>query len=182
MHSYVDKILFLWKVGVTDIQHENAVGDINARVREGVDEVLHLLIVVVDAEVTLNEALRCHVDVEGAGFTVANEVVLQCQPCIVSCMAMLLGDVLQVRGDSALDPWLDDGVHPVPSRNANVRGVQEHVIRERVTPEGEQDVVTPLGIVRRWEVQHDRLERMNVLHAGSLDVDVGDDGSLIVII
>jgi hypothetical protein len=81
-------------VGVTDIQHENAVGDINARVREGVDEVLHLLIVVVDAEVTLNEALRCHVDVEGAGFTVTNEVVLQCQPCIVSCMAMLLGDVL----------------------------------------------------------------------------------------
>jgi hypothetical protein len=56
------------------------------------------------------------------------------------------------------------------------------VIRERVTPEGEQDVVTPLGIVRRREVQHDRLERMNVLHAGSLDVDVGDDGSLIVII
>jgi hypothetical protein len=42
----------------------------------------------------------------------------------------------------------------VPSRYADVRGVEEHVIgeRERVTPEGEQDVVMPLGAVSGGEV------------------------------
>jgi hypothetical protein len=52
------------------------------------------------------------------------------------------------EGGSAPDPRLDDAVHPVPSRNADVRGVQEHVVGERVTPEGEQDIVMPPGIVR----------------------------------
>jgi hypothetical protein len=70
-------------------------------------------------------------------------------------VAALPGDILQVTGDSALDPRLDDDVHLVPSRNADIRGVQEHVIRERVTPKGEQDVVVPHGIVRGGEVQHD---------------------------
>jgi hypothetical protein len=94
----------------------------------------------------------------------------------------LPGDVLQVRGDGAPDPRLDDAVHPVPCWNADIRGAQQHVIRERVTPEGEQDVVAPPCIVRGGEVQRDRDERIDDLHAGSLDVDVGDDGGLIVII
>jgi hypothetical protein len=86
------------------IQHESAIGDIDAEVSEGVGEALHLLTVVVDAEVALNEAPEGGVDVEGAGFTVAEEVVLQCQPSVASRMAVLPGDVLQVRGDGAPHP------------------------------------------------------------------------------
>jgi hypothetical protein len=56
------------------------------------------------------------------------------------------------------------------------------VIRERVTPEGEQDVVAPPGVVRGGEVQQDRDKRTDVLHGGGLDVDVDDDGGLIVIV
>jgi hypothetical protein len=56
------------------------------------------------------------------------------------------------------------------------------VIGERVTPESEQDIVTPPGIVSGGEVQRDRDERTDVLHSGGLDVDVGDDGNLVVII
>jgi hypothetical protein len=66
-----------------DVQHENAVGDVDAEVGEGVGEALHLSTVVVDAEVTLNEASKGGVNVEGAGFMVAEEVVLQGQPVIV---------------------------------------------------------------------------------------------------
>jgi hypothetical protein len=56
------------------------------------------------------------------------------------------------------------------------------VIRDRVTPRGEQDVVTPPGIVRGGEVQRDQDERMDVLYAGRLGMDVGNDGGLIVIV
>jgi hypothetical protein len=89
---------------VQDVQHENAIGDIDAEIGEGVDEALHLLTVVVDAEVALNEALEGGVDVKGAGFTVAEEVVLQCQSGVMSYVAVLLNDVLQVRGDGAPAP------------------------------------------------------------------------------
>jgi hypothetical protein len=116
---------------VQDVQHENVVSDVDAEVDEGVNEALYLSIVVVDAEVTLNEAPEGGVDVEGTSFAVAKEVVIQDQPGIVSHVAALLGDVLQVRGDGALDPRLDDAVHPIPSRNANIHVVHQHMIRER---------------------------------------------------
>jgi hypothetical protein len=164
------------------IVDENVVGDIDVEVREGVGEALHLPIVVVDAEVALNEAPKGGIDVEGAGFAVAEEVVLQFQPGVVSRVTAMPGYVLQVRGDSVPDPRLDDVVHPVPSWNTDVRGVQEHVIRERVMLEGERDVVVPPGVVQGGEVQCDRDERTDVLHAGGLDAEVGDDGSLVVIV
>jgi hypothetical protein len=50
--------------------------------------------------------------------------------------------------------------------------------RERVTPEGEQDIVAPSGVVH-GEVQRDRDERTDVLHGGGgLDVDAGDDSGI----
>jgi hypothetical protein len=75
--------------------------------------------------------------VEDASFADAEEVVIQCQPGVTSRVVVLPRDVLQVRGDGALDPRLDDAIHLVPSWNADVRGVQQHVIGERVTLEGE---------------------------------------------
>jgi hypothetical protein len=161
-----------------DVQHENAVGDIDIEVGEA----LHLLTVVVDAEIALNEAPEGGIDVKGASFMVVEKVVLQGQPGVVSHVAALLGDVLQGRGDGSPDPRLDDVVHPVSRRNADIRGVEQHVIGERVMPDGEQDVVAPSGVVRGGEVQHDRDERKDVLHTDSLDVDVGDDSGIVFVI
>jgi hypothetical protein len=58
-----------------DVQHKNAIGDVDTEVGEGVGEALHLPTVVVDAEVALNEALEGGVDVEGTSFVIAEEVV-----------------------------------------------------------------------------------------------------------
>jgi hypothetical protein len=77
-----------------DVQHENAIGDINVEVGEGVGKALHLPTVVVDAEVALNKALKGGVDVEGVGFVVAEKMLLQCQSGVVSHVAVLPGDVL----------------------------------------------------------------------------------------
>jgi hypothetical protein len=59
-----------------DIQHEDTISDIDVEVGEGVGEAIHLLTVVIDAEVTLNEAPKGSVDMEGTSFAVAEEVVL----------------------------------------------------------------------------------------------------------
>jgi hypothetical protein len=62
------------------------------------------------------------------------------------------GDVLQVGEDGVVDPRLDDAIHHVPRWNANICGVHQHVIRERVTPKGEHCIIAPPGIVRGGEV------------------------------
>jgi hypothetical protein len=72
-----------------DVQHKNAIGDVDTEVGEGVGEALHLLTVVVGAEVTLNEAPEGGVDVEAVGFVVAEELVLQCQLGIASHVAVM---------------------------------------------------------------------------------------------
>jgi hypothetical protein len=77
-----------------EVQHENAVDDIDAKVGEGVGEALHLLIVVVDAEAALNKAPEGGVDVEGSSFANAEEVVFRGQPGVASRVAMLPGDAL----------------------------------------------------------------------------------------
>jgi hypothetical protein len=87
-----------------NVQHENMIGDVDTEVGEGVGKAIHLPTVVVDAEFPLNETPECGIDVEGVGFAVAEEVVLQCQPDIMSHVATLPGDVLQVRGDGGPDP------------------------------------------------------------------------------
>jgi hypothetical protein len=87
-----------------DIQHKNTIDNVDTEVGEGVSEALHLSTVAVDAEVAQNEAPEGGVDVEGASFTVVDEVVLQCQPGIASCVVVLLGDIVQVRGDGAPYP------------------------------------------------------------------------------
>jgi hypothetical protein len=138
-----------------EVQHNNTVGDIDVEVIEGVGEALHLLTVVVEAEVALNEALEGDINVEGMSFMGAEEVAFQGHPSIVSHLSTLPGDVLQVEGDGAVDPRLDDVVHPVQRWNIVVRGVHQHVVRERVMPEGEQYIVTPPSVVCGGEVQRD---------------------------
>jgi hypothetical protein len=167
---------------VHDVQRENAVGDVDVKVGKRVDEALHLLTLVVDAEVVLNETLKGGINVEGASFTVVEELVFEGQPGVTSRLAALSSDVLQVGGDGVVDPRLDDVVRPIPRRNTDVCGVNQHMVGEGVTREGEQYDVVPSGVVRGGKFQRDRDERMNVLHAGGLDVDIGDDNGLVVIV
>jgi hypothetical protein len=84
-----------------DVQHENTVNDVNTEVNEA----LHLSTVVIDAKVAaLNEAPKGGIDMEGMGFMIAEEVVLQGQPGVTSRVTTLPGDVLQVGGDGVIDP------------------------------------------------------------------------------
>jgi hypothetical protein len=54
------------------------------------------------------------------------------------------------------------------------------LIGESIPSEGEKHDVTPTHVMCGRGVQHDRDEQTDVRHAGSLDVEVGDDSSLVV--
>jgi hypothetical protein len=79
---------------VQDVQHKNAIGDVDVEIGEGVDEALHISTIVVDAEVALNEALKGGVDVEDVSLAVVEDVVLYCQPGVASHVAALSDDIL----------------------------------------------------------------------------------------
>jgi hypothetical protein len=59
-----------------DVKDEDTVGDVNSAVDEGVDEALHLEVVVVHIEIALNKVLEGGVDVEGVSLPIANEMIL----------------------------------------------------------------------------------------------------------
>jgi hypothetical protein len=54
---------------------EHMIGDVGAKVVEGVDEPLHFPVVIVHVEVALDEVAKGGADVEGAGLTIADELV-----------------------------------------------------------------------------------------------------------
>jgi hypothetical protein len=80
-----------------DVQDEDAVGDVNADVDEGVGEALHLEATTVHVEITVNKVSEGGVDVEDMSLSIANETILQVQPGSTGGEAMLIGDVLEFR-------------------------------------------------------------------------------------
>jgi hypothetical protein len=70
------KMLVLF-VEVTEyIEDEHTIGDVGAKIVEGVGKALHFPAIVVHVEVTLNEVVEDGVDVEGTSLIVADELVL----------------------------------------------------------------------------------------------------------
>jgi hypothetical protein len=77
------------------------------------------------------------VEVKHTRFTVANELVLECEPDLAHGDAVLLGDVLKHIGDHAEDPEDDDALHALLSRDVDRRGIKENVVGEYVALQGE---------------------------------------------
>jgi hypothetical protein len=106
------EMLVLFVEAAKYVEDEHTIGDVSVKVIEGVGEPFHFLAVVVHVEVALDEVAEGGIDVEGAGLTIADELVLQGQPGIVSRVTVLTSHVLH------------DGVHPVPCRNVGESGVR----------------------------------------------------------
>jgi hypothetical protein len=118
------EMLVLFVEAAEFIEDEHMIGDVGTKIVEGVSEPLHFPTVVVHVEVALDEVAEGGVDVEGAGLTIADELVFQGQPGVVSRVTVLTGHVLQLWRDGVVEPRPDDGVHPVPCRNVGKSGVK----------------------------------------------------------
>jgi hypothetical protein len=99
---------------------------------EGVDKVLHLAAVVVDAKVALDEDLKWGVEMEGAGLTVAKELLLNGKPGVPSGTAMLTNNILEVNSESVEDPREGNVVHPPPMRKSRGSDVVSDVVIEGI--------------------------------------------------
>jgi hypothetical protein len=146
-----------------DVEDKVAVGDHMTEVTEGVGHALHLVSVVAYQEVALNEVVERGVEVKRAYLTIADELVLEREPDLARGDATLLGDVLKLTGDRAKDSGDDDALHALPSRVVDRRGIRENVVSKVIALQGEQNLITLVGVACRRRVQNSQDKRANVL-------------------
>ena len=116
---------------------------------------------------------------EGPGLSVSPELGLESDPGLTSRAPGLANDVLQLHGERPEDPGQDEAVHPEPGQRHG-RAVGEDVVVEGVVLEGEKEKVPPASVGGEGGVQEDRHQGPDVLNAGGLGKEVGDDGGLVV--
>jgi hypothetical protein len=84
-----------------------------------------------------------------------------------------MDDVQQVGGDGVENPGDNHIVHARPCRIVGAGVVAEDVILQGKTAKDE-DVAAPLGVVGSLKIEDDRDQVLDVLHGGSLIVQVSD--------
>lgn len=162
-----------------EVEDEDAVGDGFAQVRKVVCHGLHVATVVGDGKITLHKIAELDVEEERASLAVAEKLILDYKPGDASNgIEALADDLHEFRRDGVEDPCHQDAIHPEPGCMVGVESIGEDVIIKGISAEGEEHVLMPLGEVGGRRVKEDRDERTDVLHAGCLRVEVGDDVGL----
>jgi hypothetical protein len=139
---------------------------------EVVGHVLHLVVVVFHVEVALDEGPERTVELESAGLAVVEEPLLNGKPNLTSGATALTDDVLELDGERAEDPGVDDVVHPLLVGES---GGNDMVV-EGVALQRHHDKVAPAGIVVVEGVEDDGDQGLDVLDSSSLGVEAGDGG------
>jgi hypothetical protein len=102
------------------------------KVAKSVGHALHLTIVIVDAEVALDEYLDLSVEVEGTSFAIAGELTLDGKPDLSNGVAVLVDDVLEVDSYGIEEPRENDVVHPSQAGKGRGSDVRGDVVVERI--------------------------------------------------
>jgi hypothetical protein len=74
----------------------------------------HPATVVANTDVTLLEDAKPDVELQNEGLTVVEELGLQCEPHLTSCLCRFSNDFMGFRGEGDKDPHHHDGVQPSP--------------------------------------------------------------------
>jgi hypothetical protein len=99
-----------------DIEDEVTVEDHVTEVIEGVSHALHLAKVFAHQEVTLDEVVKCGIEMKCVHLIVADELVLERELDLARDDVSLLADVLKLTNDRAEDLGDDDVLHALPCR------------------------------------------------------------------
>jgi hypothetical protein len=149
-----------------------------ADVAEVVSHLLHLAAVVVDAQITLHEESKLGVEVKGVSLTVAEELLLEGNPELLSSVVAVASGLLEVNGDGVEQPQQDHAVHPTPMGVVEGRSVRGDMVVEGVVLERQQHKVVPMWVLGGRDTEDDEHQGLDVLDAASLSVEVADGGSL----
>ena len=77
--------------------------------------------------------------------------------------------------DGTVNPGLDHAVHASLVQECRVGVVLQNMVLEGELYQGEEEEVTPSGVLAGVEVEDDRLTGVDVLDVNGIRVKVGDD-------
>jgi hypothetical protein len=175
-HDPLDESLQVTVAGaevMLEVHHQGAVCHRPAEITEGVRQALHLAAVLPHVEIPLGELVELCIEVQGASVPVPEELFLEREPRLTACVRLVADDVLELDGDSSVEPREDHGVHQGPGRGRWGGDIVEDVVVEGVAPQGE-DLPSPARVVGGRRVQNDRHKGPNVVKSGGLRVEGGN--------
>ncbi len=137
-----------------EVQHQGTIGNWLAEIAERVSQALHLAAVFSHGEVPLREQVELGVEVECPSIPIPEELVLESEPRLARSVRLVADDVLELNGDSVVEPREDNAVHEAPGARRRSVVVDEDVIVEDEPPQREKDLSSPTGVVGRRQIQH----------------------------
>jgi hypothetical protein len=176
-HDPLDESLWVTVAGAEatqEVQHHGAVCHRLAEITEGLRQALHLAAVLPHVEIPLGELVELCIEVQGTSVPVPEELFLEGEARLTTRVRLVADDVLELDGDSSVEPGEDHDVHQGPCRGRRGGDVVEDVVVEGVAPQGEEDLPSPAWIVGGRRVQNDGHKGPNVVKSGGLRVE-GDN-------
>jgi hypothetical protein len=114
------------------------------------------------------------VAMERSRIPVPEELVLESEPRLTSCVRLVANDVLELNDDGVVEPREDNAVHEAPGGRWRSVEVVEDVIDEDVLPQCEKDLSSPTGAVGGRRIQHNEHEGPDVVQSGGLSMESSD--------
>jgi hypothetical protein len=120
--------------------------------------------------------MKLGVEDEHTGLLVAKELIFNGEPD-TTCGSARHHDVAEeIRGDGGVHPGAHGALHGVRVADVLGRGIEIDVISKGILAQGVEEEATPLAVLRRVAIEHDRHQITEVLDCDSLSVERGDEG------
>jgi hypothetical protein len=95
----------------------------------------------------LVELVELGVEVKSSSVPVPEELFLEGEPRLTARVRLVADDVLELDGDSSVEPGEHHGVHQGPGRGRRGGNVVKDVVVEGVAPQGEEDLPSLARVV-----------------------------------
>jgi hypothetical protein len=124
----------------------------------------------------LHEITKLGVEDERAGLLVADELIFNGEPDATRGSARRHDVAEEIGGDGGVHPRAHGALHGVPVADVLGRGVEIDVISKGILAQGVEEETTPLAVLRRVAIKHDRHQSTEVLDRDGLSAERGGEG------
>jgi hypothetical protein len=114
------------------------------------------------------------VEVKSSSVPVPKELFLEGEPRLTAQVCLVADDVLELDGDSSVEPEEQHSVHQGPCRGRWGGDVIKDVVIEGIASQGEEDLPSLARVVGGRRVQNDGHKGSNVVKSGGLRVEGSD--------
>jgi hypothetical protein len=136
-HSPLDKSLQVTIAraeATQEVQHQGVVRHRLVEIAEGVRQALHLAAVLPHGEFPLGELVELGIDVKSSSVPIPEELFLEGEPRLMVRVRLVADDVLELDGDSSVEPGEHHSVHQGLGRGRRGGDVVKDVVVQGVAP------------------------------------------------